>query len=80
MSKFRWLFAAGGAVLGILATTVTDNLQAPQAQGVPPRTRTKTCDVSPSFGAFEGARDEWLVVEDAAGALVRLTKRAEFAS
>ena len=72
MSRFRWLFAVAGAVLGVMAFTVVHNVQAqvqPRGQILPPRVVTKTCEVSPTFGAFTGVWGEWLVFEDAEGAL-----------
>lgn len=73
MSEFRWLFAAVGAVLGVVALTLAHNLKAQfqptRGQILPPRAVIKTCNVSPAFGALKGVWEEWLVFEDAAGTL-----------
>jgi hypothetical protein len=73
MSQFRWLFAVAGAVLGVMALTLVHNVKAqiqpPRGQILPPRVVSKTCNVSPTFGAFKGVWEEWLVFEDAAGTL-----------
>lgn len=73
MSQFRWLVAAGGGVVGLVALTfahtVSAHLQPPGGQIQPSPVMTRTCNVSPAFGAFKGVWEEWLVFEDAAGTL-----------
>ena len=66
MSKFRWLFAAVGAALGIVATTLAHNVQAPD---LPPRAVSGACDVPPSFGSLKGVWEDRLLFEDADGVL-----------
>jgi hypothetical protein len=72
MVTFRWLFAGVGGVLGLVGLTLAHNIKAhvqPPGQALPPPVVSKTCNVSPAFGAFKGVWEEWLVFEDAAGTL-----------
>ena len=73
MSQYRWLFAVAGAVTCMMVVTVAQNVKAQfqptGGQILPPRAVTKTCNVSPAFGAFKGVWESWLVFEDGAGTL-----------
>lgn len=73
MPQFRWLFAVAGAALGLMVLTVAHNIQAqvqpPGGRILPPRSVTRTCNVPPSFGAFTGVWEGWLIFEAADGTL-----------